>query len=287
MNRRYFPISDNRTFAKVMSNRPDLCKELIERILDVKISEIRLLETERTLTSIVQKSVRFDVFLDSPEAAFEVELQTTKEPNLGKRIRYYQSQMDRRLLLAGTSYQDLKPTYVIFICLVAPFSEHQNQPVFTFVSKSSEVPGFCLDTGVTYVVLNAAGDMGLTTPQIASVLHYLKSNQSQSGDGLTEQLDIAVREANMDEEWTMGLMTYEMEMARAKRIAEDEGREKGLAEGREKGLEEGRAEGRAEERNLINDLMDAMEAAGLSLSQIREELKSKTTEDLCEKYLSE
>ena len=35
---------------------------------------------------------------------------------LEKRARYYRSQMDMDLLLAGESYENLPDTYVIFIC---------------------------------------------------------------------------------------------------------------------------------------------------------------------------
>ncbi|WP_181413624.1 hypothetical protein [Lactobacillus melliventris] len=43
-------------------------------------------------------------------------MQVTKNKYLGKRLRYYQSSIDRDTLDKGLTYMDLKNTYLIFIC---------------------------------------------------------------------------------------------------------------------------------------------------------------------------
>ena len=50
-------------------------------------------------------------------------MQVQKKPALGKRSRYYQSQMDMEMLLAGEDYAELPNTYVIFICDFDPIGE--------------------------------------------------------------------------------------------------------------------------------------------------------------------
>ena len=40
---------------------------------------------------------------------------------LGKRARYYHSQMDMDILASGQEYKELPPAYVIFVCDFDPF----------------------------------------------------------------------------------------------------------------------------------------------------------------------
>ena len=53
------------------------------------------------------------------------ERQVKKKSALGKRSRYYQSQMDMEMLLSGSEYEELPNTYVIFICDFDPFGEEK------------------------------------------------------------------------------------------------------------------------------------------------------------------
>ncbi len=63
-----------------------------------------------------------DVYVkDEKQTRYNVEMQVEKKPALGKRSRYYQSQMDMEMLLSGEDYAELPNTYVIFICDFDPF----------------------------------------------------------------------------------------------------------------------------------------------------------------------
>ena len=111
-------LTNNFLFFKVMQD-PELCKKLLEIILDVEIDRIEYLEKEKTLDEKLEaKSVRLDVYLkDGRGTVYDVEMQTTNLRNLPKRSRYYQDLIDINLMTKGEAYEKLNKSFVIFICL--------------------------------------------------------------------------------------------------------------------------------------------------------------------------
>ena len=83
-------ISNDFMFAKVMRN-PELCKEMLERLLDIQIDHIEYPEEQKVIDiSKDSKSVRLDVYLkDEKGTVYNIEIQTTNKKNLPKRTRYY------------------------------------------------------------------------------------------------------------------------------------------------------------------------------------------------------
>ncbi len=118
-------LADNFIFCKVMTANPDLCKELLEMLLNIEIERIEQPLSEYALkTDYGSKGVRFDVYVkDGTGRCFDIEVQTTNRKNLARRARYYQSLMDLDMLATGADYGDLKDGYVIFLCLDDPFGQ--------------------------------------------------------------------------------------------------------------------------------------------------------------------
>ncbi len=76
----------------------------------------------------MSKGARFDVYVkDGSGRCFDIEIQTSHLIDLAKRARYYQGVMDVDNLMAGEDYKDLKDSYVIFLCLGAPFAQGLSQ----------------------------------------------------------------------------------------------------------------------------------------------------------------
>ncbi len=98
-------ITDSFMFAKVMSNK-DLCKTMLEQILNIKIREIKYLDYEDTIQiSLGSKGVRLDIYVEDDEnTVFNLEMQTTKYEELPKRSRYYQDIIDLNLIEKGEAY---------------------------------------------------------------------------------------------------------------------------------------------------------------------------------------
>lgn len=297
-----------------MQDNPDLCKEIIERVLDIHIDSLEAIEVESEGSSIIRRGVRFDVFVKSENAAFEVEMQSYEQRDLPQRMRFYRAQLDRRLLDKGDGYEKLRPVYVIFICTHDPFGF--GIPVYTFESACKEDPRVPFDNGAVDIVLNARGDLGLARPEVASLLQFVGTNEASGADSLALDLSEAVRHAHEDEEWIENMSWIEWDIEDAKRYAAEKAAEKareaalaeGLAEGREKGhaegleqgieqglqqgfeqgieqgLEQGLAQGITTADELRKKLLVAMEDSGCTSEEIIAMLKAENLEDLCEKY---
>ena len=70
------------------------------------------------------RGIRLDVYVeDENETVYDIEMQPTKKTNLPKRSRYYQGMIDLNLIERGADFNELKKSYVIFICLEDPFKE--------------------------------------------------------------------------------------------------------------------------------------------------------------------
>lgn len=89
-----------------MRDRPDLCRQIVERILGRPIASITLVQPESESTSITHRGVRFDVLVEGTDEVIEVEMQATEDRELPKRMRFYHSHLDRLMLDKGQPFED-------------------------------------------------------------------------------------------------------------------------------------------------------------------------------------
>ena len=154
-----------------------------------------------------------------------------KKPALGKRSRYYQSQMDMEMLLAGEDYAELPNTYVIFICDFDPFGKGKYR--YTFQTTCRESPKADLEDGRTIVFLNAHGKSESEVPkELVTFLNYVKEDlagsEKEFHDPYVEQLQKFVRNVKKSREMEERFMIFE-EMLKEERAA---GRAEGLIQGK-------------------------------------------------------
>ena len=145
---------------------------------------------------------------------------------LGKRSRYYQSQMDMELLLSGEDYSELPDTYVIFICDFDPFEEGKYR--YTFKMNCKESGKTNLEDGRTIVFLNTHGKNESEVPkELVTFLKYVKADLAGSeeafDDSYVEQLQNFIRKIKGSREMEERFMIFE-EMLKEER---EEGREEG------------------------------------------------------------
>ena len=96
-----------------------------------------------------------------------------RKPALGKRSRYYQSQMDMEMLLTGEDHTKLPNTYVIFICDFDPFGKDKYR--YTFWTTCQESENVDLEDGRTTVFLNTRGKNESEVPgELVTFLQYMK-----------------------------------------------------------------------------------------------------------------
>ena len=104
-------FTDNFMFSKIMETNPDLCKELLELILDKTIIKIELPEKEKHFDITSDgKSIRLDVYVKDGDGVtvYDLEMQTTSQDDLPQRLRYYQGMIDLSLIEKGASYGELR-----------------------------------------------------------------------------------------------------------------------------------------------------------------------------------
>ena len=67
-------IANNFIFYKVMHNNPDVCKELLEILLEIKIDYIDIKQEEEVQIDYGKKGIRMDVYAVGAEKAYNLEM---------------------------------------------------------------------------------------------------------------------------------------------------------------------------------------------------------------------
>lgn len=171
-------ITDNYLFQLVM-RRKHLCKQLIEKILQIKIRDIDYPDYEKTmLADPLRKSIRLDVYVEDDKGQiYDIEMQCTNpgEEELSTRARYYQAIIDSELLEKGSSYKDLSTSYVIFICTFDPFG--RGRALYKFRNTcEDEKDTLELKDREYKLFLNSKGYEKAEDPDLAAFLQYIDGN---------------------------------------------------------------------------------------------------------------
>lgn len=200
---------DDFMFCKVLENNENICIELLELILGKKIRRISYLAKQKVIDITSDgKGVRLDVYLEDDEnTVFDIEMQTTTRKDLPKRTRYYQGMIDLNLIEKGADYDELKKSYIIFICLSNPF-EKQGLHLYTFENRCNEKNSLCLGDDSTKVILTPDGCANDVSDELADFLNYLSGKGGNSS--FVKKVEAAVKQARDKEEWRMEYMTLLM-----------------------------------------------------------------------------
>ncbi len=189
-------LMDDYMFAAVMENTRFL-QPLLEFILQVKIVKIELTEPQRSEKKGYQsKGVRLDLYVvDDKGNIYNVEVQTTNERHLPKRMRYYQSIIDISILNPGDLYNELRKSFVIFICNFDPFG--RNRYIYTFENICREEPDITFGDETTKVVVNTQGSKGEISDELEEIIRYLKDEEVTGA--FSRELDNAVNAVKASE----------------------------------------------------------------------------------------
>ena len=236
-------ITDPFIFAKVMSEK-ELCKPLLENILNIKIRDIVYVDYEEIIQMTAKsKDIRLDIYVeDDDNTVFNLEMQTTTYKELPKRSRYYQGIIDLNMIEKGESYDILKESYVIFICTFDFFEKGRS--VYEFENVCLEDSEIKLNDGTHKIFLNTKGDKSDINEELKSLLEYFDGSEPESE--LTRRIDRKVIAARKNERWRREYMSLQMEMNLKYR--------EGLKAGEEKGRALGQSEGKIETQKNINRL---------------------------------
>ena len=227
MNDIRYPFSNHIIFAMVMEN-PDLCKELIERILpDRKVREIHLVTSEATVSvEPSSKSVRMDVLFEDGNAWYDIELQVGREPYLPLRARYYASALDVKMMEPGISYRDLKSSYVIFFCCFDYFKKDEPIYHFQWYDRNLHLP---LDAKTSIIMVNTKCSEEKVPEQLQILFRYIEhgADGNLGKDPLVDKIDAMVQRLQKSRE-VEAIMTMEEYYAREIAGAREDGWDDGL-----------------------------------------------------------
>ena len=268
---RRLPFRHRFMFAQVMSD-PVICKLFLEKLLGIEIDHIVYIDTEKNVEGSSRfHGIRLDVYLkDGAGTVYNIEMQVEKVTAPLKRPRYYQSQIDRRLLSKGCSYHTLPDTFIIFICDFDYFGAG-----LAVYERESRVKGTDIpyNDGTHVYILNSRYEEGNSDQAILESLDYIRTDDahleyhSELAQRIIERVD-AVRQDEQMEGVYMSTELLEMELR-------EKGREEGLKEGMEKGLKEGMGKGmeKGMETTLLTNIRCLIETMQLSTEQAMRALR--------------
>ena len=214
-------IANNFIFYKVMRHNPDVCKELLEILLEFKIERIEMSQEEVVDIDFASKGIRMDVYARDCDGlkAYNIEVQTTDTNELPERARYYQGVMDVDLLKSGQQYKELKTTYIIFICLDDVFKKGLAK--YTFENLCLEDTETKLNDRTQKVFYICKNYDKLLDARQKAFLRMV--TQNSSSDDFTRRVGGLVENAKRNTQWRQQFMEWDREMAYMRAKGREEG----------------------------------------------------------------
>jgi len=200
-------FSDDYMFMLLMK-RSNLCQGVLERILNIKIREIRYPEVQKTIdVEIDMKSVRLDVYTENPEAMYTIEMQNVNN-FLAQRAKFYESIAAVNDLEKGESYKTLRRNIVIFVCTFDPFGK--KLPLYNFTYRCDQKRNLQLGDGSEIIFLSTDCEMKNIPRELENLIRYI-DNETVSDD-FTQELDDTVKEIKQNKELWREYMEHKASM---------------------------------------------------------------------------
>lgn len=218
-------IANNFIFYKVMRHNPDVCKELLEILLEMEIDHIDMRGEETVEIDFGNKGIRLDVYAKNCTQAFNLEMQTSDTKELPERARYYQGSIDVDSLNSGEKYKELKDSYVIFICIKDIFEK--GLACYSFENLCRENTSIHLnDRAFKYFFIAQNCDKILNEQQKAFLQLVLGQKASNN---FTRRIEELTEEAKHNTQWRRQYMEWE----RQRTYDYENGKEAGIEIGKE------------------------------------------------------
>ena len=281
-----YPFTNEIVFALVMQDK-EICRGFLQlifpekKIRDLKLHEAHVDVEKTIIVGLESRKVRFDVLFEDSTEWYDIEMQCRNEHNIPKRSRYSHGIMDVNMLKPGQDFNELKASYVIFLCCFDPIGN--GDAVYKFSMKADETYLPLNDESYT-IMLNSQAEPARTPEPLGELFRYMNESVVANDNALIHQIDDSVGSWNTGEGVNVILtLSHEIsikeERARKQGYEEGhlEGLEKGLEEGREKGREEGREEGRREGQvNIAKKLKESgitadmiAKCTGISIEEVQ------------------
>ena len=226
-------IKDNFMFGAVMSIEEN-CIAFLEMVLGFPIEKVVVSKERSMIYHPEYRGVRLDIYArDEKHTHYNVEMQARRQADLGKRSRYYHSQIDVECLEKGLPYEELPNTFVIFICDFDPFG--CGLYYYSFQNECQEDTRAKLCDGNKTIFLSTKGKNKEQMPRsLVKFLKFVEADLAESeqdfGDELVKQFQDSIREIKASREMGERYMLFE-------ELLKEE-RQEGLAQGRQENARE-------------------------------------------------
>jgi len=209
-----------------MHQNPELCRELLEILLEIKIDRIELYQEDEIEVDYGKKAIRMDVYARGKDKSFNLEIQANDTGEIPERARYYQGLLDVDQLNRGQDYKSLTTSYVIFICIPDIFKKGLGK--YTFENLCQENPEIRLnDRAYKYFFVAKNYDKLLNEEQKAFMKCLLTNESSNS---FSEKIIRKVEDAKHNAQWRKHFMEFERQLAYSFREGKAEGMEEKAVE---------------------------------------------------------
>ena len=220
-------IKDNFLFGAVMRVEEN-CKGFLEMVLGFPIARVVVSKEKSIIYHPEYKGVRLDIYAeDENHTHYNVEMQVRKKKSLGKRSRYYHSQMVMEYLESGEEYETIPDTFVIFVCDFDPFG--QGLYCYTFRNECQEDKSVRLEDGSNTIFLNTRGRNETEVPEglvrfLKFVTADLEESEGDFQDELVRQFQETIRRIKTDRQMGERYMIFEEMLKEEKQEGRQEGR---------------------------------------------------------------
>lgn len=221
-------IKDNFLFGAVMTDEKN-CRDFLEMVLGFPIARVEISKEKSVVYHPEYKGVRLDIYAqDEEQTCYNVEMQAASRPHLGKRSRYYHSQMDMDLLLSGRDYEDLPPAYVIFVCDFDPFGDKKYK--YTFCNICEEESAVNLGDERYTIFLSTRGENPQEVSEsLVNFLKFvkadLKESKEESEDPFVRQLQKTIEKIKVNREMGERFMVFQEMLSEERAVGRNEGKQ--------------------------------------------------------------
>ena len=226
-------IKDNFLFGAVMHVEEN-CKGFLELVLGFPIAHVVVSKERSMIYHPEYKGVRLDIYAeDENHTHYNVEMQMRRKKALGKRSRYYHSQIVMEALESGEEYETIPDTFVIFVCDFDPFGK--GLYCYTFQNECKEDRNVKLEDGCCTIFLSTQGKKEeLVSPDLVRFLKFVTADLEESekdfGNELVERFQKTIREIKADREMGGRYMIFEEMLREEKQEGKLEGKIEGAIE---------------------------------------------------------
>jgi predicted transposase/invertase (TIGR01784 family) len=226
---RELPLSDNFMFAQVM-RQPDICQQFLEELLGVSIARLEFIGKERDISDGDDyHGIRLDIYVnDAAQTRYNIEMQNTRQKDLERRVRYYQSGIDRNFLAKGADYSELPESYIIFIC---DFDDYRRGlACYERIWKIKDAEDLIVSDGSHSIILNSRYKKDNVSPAIKDFLDYIRTKDDRYPytSDLVKRAVAEVERIRESKTLEVTYMTWKMSMRDERMLGREEGREEGM-----------------------------------------------------------